>query len=86
LAAQVWVPCEPQVCFASGLHAPWFMHADQADKRPLAGSQVRVCRPQLPHAWVVAPWHSWSVHALAHWQLAPHTCVPFEPQLRTSFG
>jgi hypothetical protein len=48
----VAVPLPSQASVAFGAHTPAPVHADQADQVPNVPLQVRVCVPQLPHAWV----------------------------------
>jgi hypothetical protein len=53
---------------------------------PVLPSQVRVCVPQLPHAWLGGPEHTWPVQEVAQWQVASQVCVPPEPQARVAVG
>jgi hypothetical protein len=50
-----WVPLFWQPCVVPAAHSPSPAHADQADHVPVPLSQVRVCVPQWPQAWVAAP-------------------------------
>jgi hypothetical protein len=82
---QTCSPLEPHGCAEPGAHWPSPVHVDQF-ARPVFGSQVLVCVPQLPHVRVAGSAHTWSVQALRHWQLSPQGCVPDEPQPRAASG
>jgi hypothetical protein len=73
----------PQPWLVLGAHTPCDEQADHVDHVPL--SHVRVCVPQWPQAWELAPLQVWPVQSL-HWQLPPHVCVPPDPQVCTAFG
>jgi hypothetical protein len=62
---QVRVPCEPHICVSPAAHLPSPLQVLQV-ARPVLGSQVLVCVPQLPHARVLGSTQLWPVHALAH--------------------
>ena len=66
LLPQVREPCEPHSCTLPGAHLPSFMHIDQL-ARPVLGSQVLVCVPQLPQLRCLGSAHTWPVHAFPHW-------------------
>jgi hypothetical protein len=70
----------PQLWVWLGLQGPSPAQADQGDQVPVAESQVRVCVPQLPQAWVAAPAQLWLPHG-CHLQSPPHDWVPPLPQL-----
>jgi hypothetical protein len=48
---QVRVPCEPHICGSPGAHLPSPLHVLHV-ARPVLGSQLLVCLPQLPQARV----------------------------------
>jgi hypothetical protein len=53
---QVRMPCEPHICDCPGPHLPSPPHVLQV-ARPVLGSHVLVCVPQLPHARVLGSTH-----------------------------